>query len=142
MSTAEMAGRVHTAVAAASSNCVGVSIADPADKTTWRIDFSANASDQEKVAAATALAAFDPNAPFVPASVPMWQAKAALQAIGKLDAATSAVNASGSHQIILAWEYAADIARASPSVAAIGTALGLGSNDLDQLFIAAAAIKV
>jgi hypothetical protein len=44
----------------------GVSIGNPNDKTTWRIDFAAGATDQQKAAALAAVQAFNPNAPDVP----------------------------------------------------------------------------
>ncbi len=80
--------------------------------------------------------------PVVPASVRMWQAKAALKAIDKLDAANTAIANSGNQAVILAWEYSPDLNRNTPSVAAIGTAIGLASADVDALFVAAAAIAV
>jgi hypothetical protein len=79
---------------------------------------------------------------WVPRSVRMWQAKAALQAAGKLDAANAAVSGSGNQQIIMAWNDAPEISRDNPTVAAIGQAIGLASADIDQLFIAADAIAV
>ncbi len=80
--------------------------------------------------------------PRIPASVHMWQAKAALQSAGKLDAANAAVAGSGNQNIIMAWEWAPEISRDSPAVAAVGAAIGLASADLDALFIAADAISV
>jgi hypothetical protein len=109
-----------------------------ADGTIW---FSPGATDQQKAAAQTAYTA-NINGLDVPASVHMWQAKAALQAAGKLDAANTAVSGSNNQAIIMAWEWAPEVSRDSPSVAAIGQAVGLQSADIDQLFIAAAAITV
>lgn len=80
--------------------------------------------------------------PAIPASVYMWQAKAALAALGKLDAANAAVAAGGNVALAIAWEYAAQISRNSPSVAAMGAVIGLDGDDIDQLFIAAADIAV
>ena len=37
----------------------GVAIEDPSDKSTWRIDFSASATDAQKAAARNMLATFD-----------------------------------------------------------------------------------
>jgi hypothetical protein len=52
------------AINAACGNCaVGVSIADPTDKATWRIDFTDTATAQQKTDAAAAVTAFDRTAP-------------------------------------------------------------------------------
>ena len=48
--------------ATAANAIIGVSIGDPSDKTTWCIDFSPNATDQQKTAATAALTTFDPSA--------------------------------------------------------------------------------
>lgn len=39
----------------------GVSLGDPADKSTWRIDFAKEASEEQRAAAQAAIAAFDPD---------------------------------------------------------------------------------
>ena len=78
----------------------------------------------------------------VPASVHMWQAKVALASAGKLDAANAAVAASGNVALQTAWALAPEISRASPSVAAMGAAIGMQAADLDALFIAADKIAV
>lgn len=78
----------------------------------------------------------------VPAAVGLWQAKAALAAAGHLAAADAAVAASGNTPLQLAWEYATEVHRASPAIAAIGAALGLTQGQIDDLFLAAAALTV
>jgi hypothetical protein len=70
---------------------------------------------------------------FVPTEVALWQAKAALASIGKLDAANAMVAQIGGN-VALAWEWGNIIERSSPAVERLGAALGL---DLDALFIAA-----
>jgi hypothetical protein len=42
---------------------VGVSVGDPADKATWRVDFADTATDTQKAAAVAAVAAYNPDAP-------------------------------------------------------------------------------
>jgi hypothetical protein len=42
---------------------VGVSIGDPDDRTTWRIDFVDGATQEERAVAAATLNAYDPHAP-------------------------------------------------------------------------------
>jgi len=120
----------------------GVSIGREDDPATWALQFAAGATAAQRAAAQAALAAFDPSAPVVPASVKMWQAKAALAAAGKLDAASGFVAASGSVPLQLAWEYATDISRTSAAVGVIGALLEMSAADLDALFIAADAITV
>ncbi len=53
---------IHRAIAAVCP-IDGVLFGDLADKTTWRIDFSAEATDEEKGRAQDALDAYDLNAP-------------------------------------------------------------------------------
>jgi hypothetical protein len=78
----------------------------------------------------------------VPQSVKLWQARAMLRTAGKLDAATAAIAASGNAALQDAWEYAPDISRASPAVAALGAALNLSPEQIDALFIAASKLTV
>lgn len=78
----------------------------------------------------------------VPASVSLWQAKAALQAAGLLDAANSAVASFGNPAVAAFWQNASVIDRASPTLAALAAALSLDSAHVDALFIAAAAISL
>lgn len=77
----------------------------------------------------------------VPQAVELWQAKAALSAVGKLEAANQVVIALGG-SIALAWQYKPTIDRSSPTVAALAERLGITSDDLDHLFIAADAINL
>ena len=75
----------------------------------------------------------------VPEEVPQWQARRALHAAGLLTAVEAAVAAS-SEDIKITWEYAPNIRRDSPMIAALAPALGLTGEQLDDLFRAAAAI--
>ena len=78
----------------------------------------------------------------VPASVALWQAKAALQNAGLLTAASAAVTAMNNEAITAFWAQAQSIDRASPTVAAIASTLNLTGAQLDALFIAAAGISL
>ena len=49
--------KLHDAIAAVCP-IVGVSIGDPGDKTTWRIDFDAEATDAQKAAAQAVVLAY------------------------------------------------------------------------------------
>lgn len=73
------------------------------------------------------------------AEVSRFQAFAALYAIDKLDDAETAVAAAGG-LTLLAWQNAQVFKRASPMIAALAPAIGLGDDALDELFLAAAEI--
>jgi len=83
-----------------------------------------------------------PLPPVVPASVAMWQAKAALQAAGLLTSATAAVAAASNPVLTAFWEGASTIDRSSPTLAGIAAALSLTSEQIDALFIQAASISL
>ena len=73
----------------------------------------------------------------VPGSVSMRQARLALLAAGLLDQVEVAMqSASQAEQI--EWEYATEVRRDSPLVTSMTAALGWSSEQVDQLFIAAA----
>lgn len=76
----------------------------------------------------------------VPASVTRFQARAALLQAGLLDAATAAVEASGDAFTKLAWAEASEWRRESALVVGMATAIGLTSDQIDDLFRAAAQI--
>ncbi len=79
----------------------------------------------------------------VPAEVTMRQARLALLAAGKLAAVEAAIDAMAEPRKTAArieWEYSNALQRDNALVAALGPALGLSTNDVDNLFRAAAAI--
>lgn len=78
----------------------------------------------------------------VPQSVAMWQARAAIATAGLTDKIQAAVTASGNQAFIAAWEYDTMVSRQSPMIAALGTAIGLTSAQIDALFVSAAALTV
>lgn len=119
----------------------GIRIDNPEDKSTWVIWFKAEATDAQKAAAHAVVAAFDTSLSPVPSSVKMWQAKAALDEAGKLEAAQALVD-SAPTPVRLAWEYASDISRNSNAIKMIGANLGLTEDDLDWLFRQAEGIQV
>ena len=82
-----------------------------------------------------------PPAPPVPAQVALWQARAVLAQQGLLDAASAAVAASGNPVLKAVWEYGNVITRASPGLALLAGALELTSEQVDDLFRAAAALE-
>jgi hypothetical protein len=69
-----------------------------------------------------------------------FQARAALLGAGLLTAAQAAVDAS-TPEVQLAWEYAIEWRRTSPTIAALAAALELTDEDVDNLFRAAMLIE-
>ena len=75
----------------------------------------------------------------VPTSITARQTRLALLKIGKLDdvaAAISNLESPIKEQVQIEWEYATDIYRNNGFIDALGSALGLDKNALDDLFIA------
>lgn len=128
--------RLHAAIEAAAP-IDGVSVGLWHDRSTWRISFTEEATEAQRDAAQAVLEAFDPDAPVVPQSVAPYQARRALNAAGLREAAEAAI-AGASQDVRDAWEYALVIERESSFIAAIGGALGLTDQQVDDLFIAAA----
>ena len=75
--------------------------------------------------------------PPAPQSVSMRQARLALLAAGLLDDVEAALKASGQAAEI-EWEYAADVRRDHPLIAAMQQAQGLSDAQVDTLFTEAA----
>ena len=73
---------------------------------------------------------------YVPESCALWKLRTVAKSAGIFDGAQAAVDASGNAALQEAWEYAADIRRDSPSIAALGGALGMSPKLIDALFIA------
>lgn len=79
-------------------------------------------------------------APVVPQSVSMRQARLALLDGGLLDTVQAYID-SAPKATQIEWDYATDIWRTRDLVNSIGGALGLTSDQIDALFISAAAIQ-
>lgn len=79
----------------------------------------------------------------VPEAVTMRQARLALFAAGKLadvDAAIDALPEPAKTAARIEWDYSNELQRGNPLVAALTPALGLTSEHVDALFIAASAL--
>jgi len=79
----------------------------------------------------------------VPASVTMRQARLALHSVGKLDDVETAINGMSEPdktQARIAWEYSGEVQRHNGLVSQLGPALSLTEVEIDELFVAAAAI--
>lgn len=80
----------------------------------------------------------------IPKSITARQARLALLQIGKLADVTAAISNLQSpikEQVEIEWEYATDIYRNNGFIDALGFALGLDKDALDDLFIAAKSIQ-
>ena len=78
----------------------------------------------------------------VPQSVTSFQARAALHIGGWLDRVETLMADPNTDPVArIAWEYAQELQRQSPTVAAFAAALGLTDWQVDELFIQAAQIK-
>lgn len=79
----------------------------------------------------------------VPASVTMRQARIALSRAGllsKAEAAIAQMAGQAGEEARIEWEYAAELKRNHPLIAALGQALGLSAEAIDDLFREAATI--
>ncbi len=82
-------------------------------------------------------------APQIPQEVTMRQARLALLGAGLLsgvDAAIASLPSPTKEAASIEWEYAAVVQRSSGLVPAMATALGMTSEQIDALFVAAAAL--
>lgn len=76
----------------------------------------------------------------VPQSVTPYQARVALSRAGLLSEVESAVT-QAKGEMALAWEYATTIERNSQFIAQLGSAIGLTSKQIDDLFVTAASVS-
>jgi hypothetical protein len=130
---------LHKSLAAVCS-IQGVSVGDPSDKATWRIDFDPGATDAQRQAAQAVLQVFDPNAPAVPQEVTALQARRALRAVGLYDTVKAAVDAAPDPDVRDSWEYAAVWHRDAMWIDLLGAQLGLSQGQIDALFVQAASL--
>lgn len=75
----------------------------------------------------------------VPKQVTMRQARVALSRAGLLASVNAAV-AAADDETKITWEFAQEVKRHSPYIAAIGGLLGLTDQEIDELFITAAGL--
>ena len=98
-----------------------------------------------QIGGATITVLVDPNAPppgpIVPQSVTAFQAKAALLQADLLDDVEAMMADPATPRIVkLAWSEALTFERQSPTVVAMGSALGLTDEQLDAMFVAGSQI--
>lgn len=81
--------------------------------------------------------------PIVPQEITMRQARLALLDIGLLANVQTAINTlpePDKTKAQIEWEYSNALQRNNPFVTTLGTALGLSSDDIDNLFITASGL--
>ena len=84
-----------------------------------------------------------PNPVQIPQEITMRQARLALLDIGLLANVQTAINTlpePDKTKAQIEWEYSNALQRDNPFVTTLGTALGLSSDDIDNLFITAAGL--
>lgn len=130
--------RLHRLIAAVCP-IDGVSIRDADDKTQWDIVFTTDATDAQRAAAGAVVSAFDPTIADIPQTVTPRQARLALLHAGLLDQVEAAVTSAGGVTKIT-WDYATQINRTDPLIAAISAGLNLTADVVDALFTHAATL--
>ena len=76
-----------------------------------------------------------PPPPAVPLAVPMWAVRTVLQNDGLFNQAQALVEASTDNALKNVWEYGNFADRNSNAIATLSAALGLTSEQVDQMFI-------
>lgn len=72
---------------------------------------------------------------YVPPQVPMWAVRTVLQNDNLFDQAQAAIEASTDNALKNVWEYGNFADRNSAAIASLSAALGLTSEQVDQMFI-------
>lgn len=83
-----------------------------------------------------------PPPPAIPQQVPMWAVRTVLQNDGLFDQAQTLVEASMDNALKNIWEYGNFADRNSNAIATLSAALGLTSEQVDQMFIDANNLSV
>lgn len=84
-----------------------------------------------------------PAPPAVPERVTMRQARIALSRAGliaQVEQALAAMEGQAGEEARIEWDYSSEVHRNKPFVVQLGLAIGLSSEQMDQLFITAAEI--
>ena len=76
-----------------------------------------------------------PPPPAIPQQVPMWAVRTVLQNDGLFDQAQALIEASTDNALKNVWEYGNFADRNSSAIASLSAALGLTSEQVDQMFI-------
>ena len=95
----------------------------------------------QKPAFGSPAACAEASSPPVPQVITNFQARAVLIGQGYFDDVNDFVAGLGDATATAAWEYANEVTRNGALVAAVQAALGLTSQEMDALFVAAAGIE-
>lgn len=83
-----------------------------------------------------------PPPPAIPQQVPMWAVRTVLQNDGLFDQAQALVTTSTDNALKNVWEYGNFASRNSVAINSLAIALGLTSDQVDELFINANSLEV
>jgi hypothetical protein len=98
-----------------------------------RVDYNDGASEADRAAIKALVDGWDFNAPAVPVSVTLAQARAAIRRMGLFDTVQAAVTAAGG-EALDAWEYSNQVSRNSTLVTTLAATMKLTDPQLDELF--------
>lgn len=129
-------------IIAAVAPIMGVSIGDPADKATWRVDFDPAATIEQRNAAKALLVGYDITSLPIPA-ISKAQCLLWLLTINKteadIDALIAAIPDAGNRAVAqIVWKHREPFHRSHPLFNQIGADLGLSPSQIDDAFRAAA----
>lgn len=112
------------------------------DDTSLPPDTALRRELAEWLAAGGIIDAYTATPVHVPETVSAFQARVALSRSNMLSSIQAFINNLASDdERRLAWEYATEFSRSSPSIASIASELSISEKQLDDLFILAATIK-
>ncbi len=119
-----------------------ISVGDPLNWRTWKIDFDFAATRYQREAAEHALRHFSMQTPVpIPSRVSMLNFKLAIAAAGHWHKAGEALRLAQNPAQHIVWEHAREIDRGSAVVVELARRLGLQPDDVDALFLAATRIS-
>lgn len=141
MEAGQLLERLKTVCPAVAS----VRIGDEGDPETW--EFTAPGASAPQISAAQAIidagGEIPPAPPIVPQQVSARQLRLVLLAEGKLHLVEPSINALPVEQrdaALIEWEYSVFYDRSNPLIANLGAAFGYSPEQIDSLFLAAAAL--
>lgn len=78
----------------------------------------------------------------IPQDVPIWAVRVILKNYGIFNQAEALITASTDIKLKMVWEYGNYVSRNSPAIATLAVALGLSSDQVDEMFIEAGELTV
>lgn len=113
------------------------------DKSSYVVWYRPEATQAQRDAAAAVIAAFDSTAEPVPRSVMLWRVQAILDIMGITSQIDEYVESQKTENPVLwrAWNRSSEITRYGTFVTELAPVFGLTSDQVDQIFIQAAALE-